>query len=66
MKYIVTIEEMITQDFEVNADNSEMALEIAEKNYKSGKLVLEPGNLVCKQICAVGSDGTDAVDWYEF
>ncbi len=66
MKYIVTIEEMVSQDFEVNADNSKLALEIAEKKYKNGEFVLEPGNLICKQICTVGSDGTDAVEWYEF
>lgn len=64
-KYIITIEEMITQDFEVQADNMAGALKIAEKKYKDGEFVLAPGNLVCKQISATDNEG-DIVDWYEF
>ena len=64
-RYIVTIEEMITQDFEVQADNMAEALKIAEKQYKDGEFVLAPGNLVCKQISATDNEG-DIVDWYEF
>ncbi len=66
MKYIVTIEETVSQNFEIEASDIENALKIAEKNYKNGKFVLEPGNLIYKQICAESSDGTDSVDWYEF
>ncbi|MCD7854769.1 MAG: DpnD/PcfM family protein [Clostridiales bacterium] len=62
MKYIVTIEEMISQDFEVEANDMETALEIAEQNYRDGIFVLEPGNLVCKQISAESIDKTDIVD----
>ncbi len=32
MKYKITIEEMISEDFLVEADDMESALEIAEKN----------------------------------
>ena len=64
-KYIVTIEEMISQDFEVYAKDIGEALDIAEKKYNDGEFVLAPGNLVCKQISATDNDG-DCVDWYEF
>ncbi len=66
MKYKITIEEMVSQDFAVEAENIEAALEIAEGNYNNGKWVLNPGNFICKQICAESYDGKDTVDWYEF
>ncbi len=64
-KYIVTIEEMISQDFVVYAKNIGEALDIAEKKYNYGEFVLAPGNPVSKQISATDND-RDSVDWYEF
>lgn len=61
----ITIEEMISQTFYVEATSLEEALEIAEHNYKTGKFVLAPGNLVCKQICGEDEDG-HCTEWYEF
>lgn len=64
-KFIVTIEEKISQDFDIYANNITDALRIAEKGYNDGALVLAPGNLICKQISA--TDGKDhSVEWYEF
>ena len=64
-KFIVTIEETISQNFDIYANDILEALEIAEKGYNEGELVLAPGNLVCKQISA--TDGNDhSVEWYEF
>lgn len=64
-KFVVTIEEMISQDYVIYANNISEALEIAEKGYKEGELVLSPGELVCKQISA--TDGKNhSVEWYEF
>lgn len=64
-KFIITIEEMISQDFDIYANDILEALEIAEKGYNEGELVLAPGNLVCKQISA--TDGKNHnVEWYEF
>ena len=56
---------MIAQYFEVQAENMDEALKIAEKKYKDCEFVLAPGNLVCKQISATDNEG-DIVDWYEF
>ncbi len=64
-KFIVTIEEMISQDFDIYASNIQEALKIAEKEYNDGNLVLSTGNLVCKQISATDEKG-NIVDWYEF
>ena len=46
MKYMITIEEINTKDFVVNASNSAVACEIAEGKYKSGEFVLVPGNFI--------------------
>jgi hypothetical protein len=50
-KYRVTIEEITTQDFEVEAENLDEAIDKTIENYKNGKFVLEPGNVVCVQGC---------------
>lgn len=44
-KYIITIEETIVQDFEIEAESPEEAFEIAEKKYDAGEFVLEPGEV---------------------
>ncbi len=62
IKHKVTIEETVSEDFKIEVDNIEAALEIAEKNYKSSKFVLELGNIICKQICAESFDGADTVE----
>lgn len=56
-KYTVTIEEMVSQDFEVEAN-------CAEEKYNSGEFVLEPGDLVAKQI-AITSPDSEATEWTE-
>ena len=56
---------MISQTFNVEANSLEEALEIAERNYKTGKFVLATGNLVCKQICGEDENG-HCTGWYEF
>ena len=52
MKYTVTIEETVIKDFEVEADSMENAIEAAIINYKSGEFVLDPGEVIHKQIRA--------------
>ncbi len=46
MKYKVTVQEIVSEDFQIEASSDEEALEIAEKMYKNGEIVLEPGNLL--------------------
>lgn len=64
-KYTITIEETISQDFEVMANNAEQAKEIAIKMYNLGELVLAPGNLIHKQM-RVHSDTDSSDEWIEF
>ena len=64
-KYYITIEEVVAEDFVIEADDIHMALEMAEKQYHAGKLVLCPGNLIHREISADDKKG-NRVDWYEF
>ena len=65
-KFIITIEEMVTEDFEVFAETEEEAVEIATKKYNSGEFVLEPGNLVAKQMEIHNVTDDEYTDWFEF
>jgi len=64
-KFKITIEEMVSETFEVLADNDDQAISIAIEKHKSGEFVLEPGNLVAKQMF-VESEGRMPIDWFEF
>lgn len=63
-KYTITIEEMVSENFEVEAATAEEAMEIAEQKYRDGEFVLEPGNLVCTQM-AITNPSEEATEWME-
>ena len=65
-KYIITIEEMISQDFEVIAETDEEAASIATEKYSKGEFVLAPGNLVAKQMHIHNLTDNEYTDWVEF
>lgn len=61
----ITIEEHVSGTFEVEANDIEEAMEIAEKKYNEGEFVLEPGELTAKLMMA--DDGEDdCTEWTEF
>lgn len=64
-KYVITIEELVSKEFVVEAKDAEEAMEIAEKKYKSGKFVLDPGKLVAKQM-AITEPDDGATEWCDF
>ena len=45
MKYKITIQETVCQDFELEANTKDEAVELAKHKYATGELVLEPGEL---------------------
>ena len=63
-KYTITIEEMVSENFEVEAATADEAMEIAERKYRDGEFVLEPGNLVCTQM-AITNPSEEATEWVE-
>lgn len=66
MIFSVTIEELISQDFKINANSIEEAVSIAKEKYDEGKFVLAPGILIAKQIQAENEDSTETTEWTEF
>lgn len=65
MKFIVTIEEMVSDNFEIEAETAEDAMRIAEEKYHCCEFVLEPGNLICKQM-SILSPNNESTEWIEF
>ena len=63
--YYVTIEETVSQTFAIEADDIGEAMDVAEEQYNNGEIVLEPGNLVCRQMMADDGNG-DCTEWTEF
>lgn len=63
--YTITIEETVSDSFEVVAEDEGIALEIAKDKYKFGEFVLEPGNLQSKRI-AVSNLNKEISEWIEF
>lgn len=65
MKIKVIIEEHISQEFEVEAENIEDALEKAERMYYNEELVVDAFNApTCKLMMA--DDGEKQTEWTEF
>lgn len=44
-RYVVSIEELVSQDFEIDAPSVEEAKRIAKEKYNNCEIVLEPGEL---------------------
>lgn len=65
-KFIIVIEETVTDKFEVFAENREEALKKAEENYKKGKFVLEPGNVQFRQMAIINLLNKNELEWVEF
>ena len=65
MKYTITIEETNAKNFEIEAESAEEAYEIAERKYKSGEFVLDPGECQFRQI-AITKPNNEATEWREF
>lgn len=66
MIFSATIEELISQDFKINANSIEEAVSIAKEKYDEGKFVLAPGTLIAKQIQVENEDSTETTEWTEF
>lgn len=64
-KYTIVIEETAVKEFEVYAGNSEEAMRIAEKKYKNGEFILDPGEVQFKQMC-ISKPENEVTEWSEF
>lgn len=64
-KYTIAIEETIVKEFEVFADNTAVAMRIAEKKYKEGDFILNPGEVQFTQMSVV-NPSDETTEWCEF
>lgn len=64
-KYVIIIEETVSKEFVVEAKDAEEAMEIAEEKYENGEFVLDPGDLVAKQM-AITEPDDEVTEWCEF
>ena len=64
MKYTITIEETVAKDFDIEADSAEEVYETAEQKYKSGELVLDPGECQFRQM-AITNPSEESTEWRE-
>ncbi len=55
--FTVIVEETICQQFVVDATGVENAAAIARQRYRSGELVLEPGELQSARLCVLDERG---------
>lgn len=64
--YRITIEEMVSKEFEVIAEDDAEAEKIATEKYNNGEFLLDPGNLVSKQMAVHNIADDYWTDWIEF
>ena len=65
-QYQIIIEEIVVDDFTVEADSPKEAQSIAEQLYRDGKIVLESGEVQQKRIAVNDSDCENIIDFEEF
>ena len=63
-KIKVIIEECISQEFVVEAENIDEAMEIAEEKYHSGEFVIDNGDVSSRSMMA--DDGKKQTGWNDF
>lgn len=64
-KFVITIEETVGKDFEIVAESAEQAMQIAVNKYQNGEFVLEPGEVLFKQM-AITKPNSEVSEWCEF
>ncbi len=62
----ITIEEVVSQTFDVYAKDDDEAERISVMNYDNETFVLEPGNFVSKQMQIENVTDNYISEWFEF
>ena len=65
-KFKIVIEEHVSGEFEIEAEDMDEAFKIAEKKYYNGEIVLEPGNVSHRLMSGESADGEESTEWVEF
>ena len=64
-KFRIAIEETVVDEFDIYANDAEEAMRIAEKKYRKGEIVLEPGDCQFRQM-AIVRPNNEVTEWVEF
>lgn len=62
----IIIEETVSDTFEIYAEDIDTAMEIAERNYKAGEIVLSPGYVAERKMHITDTDTGFELGWVEF
>lgn len=66
MKYKITIEEIISQEFYIEASDINEAKNIAIERYKNGEIILENAHLIDKKIDVSNELNDELIEWESF
>ena len=64
-KFKVIIEETVSQEFEVEAEDFESAEDIATAKYYEGEFVLEPGEVNYRQMSIIDDETKEQTSWFD-
>ena len=62
----LTIEEEVSENFTIEVNTYEEAVNFAKEKYDKGELVLEPGYLISKRLAITNDKKVDGIEWIEF
>ena len=65
-KFVISIEEHICKDFNIEADSIDDAMEIVKEKYKKGEITLDPGEVQAKLMMAHEPETGEFTEWEEF
>ena len=65
-QYLVIIEEHISQEFSIQAEDIAQAMDIAKEEYCRGQLVVQPSAPVARLMMARSEDTEEETEWKEF
>lgn len=52
-RFVIAVEETITQEFEVYADNEQEALHLLKEGYEKGEIVVDGGEVQSHQLAVI-------------
>lgn len=62
----VTIEETVSECFNVYADNIDDAIKTAEDKYYHGEFIISPGNIINRKMSVIDESKDIKKEWIEF
>jgi hypothetical protein len=66
MKVFITIEETISDTFEIEENSVDKAVETAKSKYNSGEFIVESGNVTNRMIYGREENSEEGTEWIKF